>query len=459
VKILFIIHDYHQNRNSFPMGVAYLSSVLLEKGYEVEIYNMAVYHYTIDQLIAHLKKNHFDAIGIGFICGYYSYRQVVQICNAINSLKDRPPIILGGHGPAPDPEYFLKTLNADFVSLGEAELTLPGLLHVISEKSSFENIPGFVYRDGDSIFFNEKVPPVMDLDLLPFPAWDLFPMEAYIVNHAEPSKPTDRFGNIFSSRGCPYTCSFCYRMEESIRMRSVDNVMEEMGIMIDKFNINYFQFQDELCMISEKRILEICDGIEKNKFKVEFYLNGRLNIVTKNIVKRLKEVGCRFINYGVESADENVLRQMNKKLTLEQIHKGLQITIDSGIEPGVNILFGNPGDTKESFQKSYELLKKYNTYCQCRTIKPVSPFPGTPLFNYAIEKGLLRDTGDFYKKHTNSDRFTVNFSYVSDEEAYEMLFEANKQLIGEYHKRKADSHIEGLHCLFFEGATSFRGVR
>ncbi|MFC1675841.1 B12-binding domain-containing radical SAM protein [Planctomycetota bacterium] len=459
MKMSFIIHDYHQNRNSFPMGPAYLAAVLREKGHDIHIYNMAVYHYTIEEMVDFYKNNHFDAIGIGFICGYYSYKQVVRVCEALNTIKDRPPIILGGHGPAPEPEYFLRKLEADFVSLGEAELTLPILLEAIANKKSYSEVPGFGYRIEDSVYLNEKSEPVQDLDTIPFPAWDLFPMESYISNHAEPSKPTDRFGNIFSSRGCPYTCNFCYRMEKSIRLRSVDKVMEEMAMLMDRYNINYFQFQDELCMVNEKRIFEICDGIEKNNFKIEFYLNGRLNIVNKAMLKRLKEVGCRFINYGIESADEEVLRLMNKKLDLEQIHRGLQITIEAGIEPGVNILFGNIGDTHESFEKSFTLLKQYDTFCQNRTIKPVTPFPGTPLYDYAIEKGLIKDADDFYKKHVNSDRLTVNFSNVSDDEAYKMLFNANSELIREYHKRKAESHIGGLHKLLFEGEYDFRGVR
>ena len=460
MRISFIIHDYHQNRNSYPMGTAYLSRVLRECGHEVEIYNMAVYHWTIDQMLAYFKKEEFGAICISFISGYYTYKQIKLILKALNTIPKRPPIILGGHGPAPVPEFFLVKHNTEFVSLGEAEKTLSKLIEAIEKGEDATGINGFACRAGDEVIRNKKLDPVENLDTIPFPAWDLFPMEAYIVNHAEPSKPMDRFGVVTTSRGCPYLCNFCYRMEEGIRFRSVENVMEEIGWMIDKYNINYFQFQDELLMVSRSRISEICDGIERNGFEIEFYLNGRLNIVTDDMLERLKEVGCRFINYGIESADEVVLKNMDKKLTLEQIHKGLQSTIDAGIEPGVNLLFGNIGDTGETFKKNHELLLKYDTFCQNRTIKPVTPFPGTPLYNHAIKEGLIKDAEDFYERlHLNSDRFTVNFSNVPDKEAYEMMFEANKDLVREYHRRKAETQVDGLERLYLKNDVNFRGVR
>jgi len=178
------------------------------------------------------------------------------------------------------------------------------------------------------------------------------------------------------------------------------------------------------------------------------------------MLKRLKKVGCRFINYGIESADEAVLKNMDKRLTLKQINEGLQHTIDVGIEPGVNLLFGNIGDTRETFKKNHELLLKYDTFCQNRTIKPVTPFPGTPLYNYAIKEGLIKDAEDFYERlHQNSDRFTVNFSNVPDKEAYEMMFAANKDLVREYHRRKAEAQVEGLHRVYLENDVNFRGVR
>lgn len=442
------------------MGIAYLASVLKEKGHDVHVYNMAIYHYSISEMLELYKNHRFDVIGIGFICGYYSFKEVTKICDALNTI-DRPRVILGGHGPSPAPaaEFFLKRLQAEFVVLGEAELSLPMLIDALEKGTSYTDLPGIAYRDSNTVYFNKRMDPVKNLDTIPFPAWELFPMESYIANHPEPTKPEDRFGNVFTSRGCPFVCNFCYRMERGIRMRSVDNVMEEIGTLIDRYKINYIQFQDELMMVSERRILELCDGIEKNKFKFEFQFNGRLDIVTRVMLKRLKEVGCRFINYGIESADQKVLDNMDKRLTLEQIHKGLQMTIDSGIDPGVNILFGNIGDTRETFKKGFELLKKYDTFCQNRTIKPVTPFPGTPLYDYAIDKGLLKDAEDFYIKHINSDSFTVNFSNVPDEEAYKLIFDANSFLIKEYHRRKGEAQIEGLRRLYFEKDANFRGVR
>lgn len=118
-----------------------------------------------------------------------------------------------------------------------------------------------------------------------------------------------------------------------------------------------------------------------------------------------------FINYGIESMDEKALRVMNKALTTKQIIAGIENTLAVGISPGYNIIFGNIGETAESLKLGVEFLLKYDDHSQLRTIRPVTPYPGSPLYYYAIENGLLKDCEDFYEnKHINSDLLTINFT-------------------------------------------------
>lgn len=191
-----------------------------------------------------------------------------------------------------------------------------------------------------------------------------------------------------------------------------------------------------------------------------WWCNGRLNYAKKDVLKLMKEAGCVFINYGIESLDEAALQIMNKALTVNQIIRGIENTLAGGISPGFNIIFGNIGETAESLKLGVDFLLRYDNHAQLRTIKPVTPYPGSPLYYYAIEKGLLKNCEDFYEnKHLNSDLLSVNFTNLSDDEFHKLLYEANKRLIEHYYSFFLRKTIENAQKLYLEQDASFRGFR
>jgi hypothetical protein len=126
----------------------------------------------------------------------------------------------------------------------------------------------------------------------------------------------------------------------------------------------------------------------------------------------------------------------------------------------LNIIFGNIGDTRETLRKGVEFLLKYDDHAQLRTVRPVTPYPGSPLYYYAIEKGLLKDVEDFYEnKHLNSDLLAINFTNMTDEEFHETLCEANKKLVRHYYQGKLKSTFKICDDLYLGKDTSFRGFR
>ena len=154
------------------------------------------------------------------------------------------------------------------------------------------------------------------------------------------------------------------------------------------------------------------------------------------------------------------MRNMKKALTVKQIVSGIENTLAAGISPGYNIIFGNIGETAESLRLGVEFLLKYDDHAQLRTIRPVTPYPGSPLYYYAIEKGLLGGIEDFYEnKHTNSDLMSVNFTDMSDDEYYLALYGANKQLLENYYNAQQQSIDATLRKLYIEKDASFRGFR
>jgi radical SAM superfamily enzyme YgiQ (UPF0313 family) len=174
----------------------------------------------------------------------------------------------------------------------------------------------------------------------------------------------------------------------------------------------------------------------------------------------MKKAGCVLINYGIESMDDEVLKNMNKKLTTKQIIKGIKATIEADIDPGFNIIFGNIGDTRDSLNRGVEFILEYTTFAQKRTIRPVTPYPGSPLYYYAIKKGYLKDVADFYEnKHLNSDAITVNFTDLSDDEFYQALYDANCKLLKQYYQHCLEIDKLGFKRLYFDKDYSYRGPR
>lgn len=460
MRVLLVVYDNQSYLSEFPIGLAYIASVLKKKGHEVEIYNQDIYHYTDTHLTEHLNGSKYDIVGVSVIGGYYQYRKLLSLSHAINNSKNRPFYIIGGHGPAPEPEYFLRKTEADAVCIGEGEETVVELINTLEAKRTLKNVLGIAYRDGENIIINERRPLIKDVDSIPFPAYELFPVHIYRLLRMPNCSVTDFVMPIISGRGCVFQCNFCYRMDKGFRQRSNNSIIEEIKLLKSDYDINYVYFNDELLMSSVERTVSLCEELIGSKVNIKWNCNGRLNFAKKDVLKVMKEAGCVFINYGIEAFDDQILRNMNKKLTVKQITSGIEATLEAEISPGYNIIFGNIGENRDVLMKGVDFLLKYDDGSQMRTIRPVTPYPGSPLYYYAIEKGLLKDCGDFYEnRHVNSDLLAVNFTELDDSEFHQCLFEANKKLLTNYFEKKLNSVIEQAEDLYLNENVQFRGFR
>lgn len=460
VRVLLVVYDNDSYMHWFPQGLAYIAAVLLREGYEVEIYNQDVHHYPESHLLHYLDTKKFDAIGLSFIAGYYQYKKALKISEAINRSRNRPFYIIGGHGPTPEPEYFLNKTGADAIVMGEGEITIVELLDALKNKKAFHQIKGVAFRDGDHVIINERRPLIEDIDSIPFPAYELFPMEYYRLLREPNCSKADFVIPMLSGRGCTFKCNFCYRMDKGFRPRSSEHIIEEIRFLKANYGITYIAFSDELFMSSYNRTIELCNDFIKHKIDIKWDCSGRLNYARKEVLEVMKKAGCVFINYGIEAMDDQILKNMNKTLTTRQIIKGIEATLEVGISPGFNIIFGNIGENRETLKKGVEFLLKYDDSAQMRTIRPVTPYLGCDLYYYAIKKGLLRDCDDFYEnKHINSDLLAVNFTDMTNDEFHQSLYDANSILIENYFKNKLVSYDRQMKNLYINLDSNFRGFR
>ena len=461
MKVLLIVPDNGSYISTFPLGIAYIAATLRKRGDEVTIYNKDVYHYSGEHLTRYLDEHDFDVVGTGTCGGYYQYREMKDIARAVRNAKRKHIFICGGHLVTPEPEYFLRLLSLDYVVLGEGEATMEELMACVESHADISNVKGIAYLDERGVFHqNERRPLIQDIDAIPFPAWDLFPMDHYSLLRMPHIASHERCMVMYSGRGCIFHCNFCYRMDTGFRPRSAESVIEEMRTLKERYNIKYIAFFDELLVSSVQRTTEFCQKLIEADLDMKWDCNGRLNFAKPEVLRLMKQAGCVFINYGIESMDEEALKRMNKNLTTKQIIEGIENTLAAGISPGYNIIFGNLGENRKSLRLGVDFLLKYDDHSQLRTIRPVTPYPGCPLYYHAIEHGMLKDVEDFYEhKHVNSDLLAVNFTDMTEDEFYDALCEANYQLLDNYYEAAKKTALNIENDLYKNRNAGFRGFR
>jgi radical SAM superfamily enzyme YgiQ (UPF0313 family) len=445
VRICLINYDNGSHLAQPPHHIAYLRAAATNAGATVSVIDMGLHHHSDKALALELTLHCPDVVGFGCIGGYWQYQQMLRVARVVNEHQHRSRLrfVLGGHMPAADPEWALRVTGADSVVVGDGEAAMQVLARggTVDRIARFGRWPNYLRPEW----------------------WDarVYRLQRY------PRVGTTQFAMpVLSARGCPFSCSFCFRMEPGHMPYPTESVMNEIGWLHEWYDVSYINFDDELLMSSDARIQELCEAILRLPFRIDWMCNGRLNRATPANLELMRRAGCVFVNYGVEALDDGVLEQMNKHLTVSQIHAGVQSTIKAGISPGLNVMWGNPGDTVETLQRLVAFLHIYDDGAQLRTIRPVTPYPGTALFARAVAEGRLRDTADFYERaHVNSDLPSVQWattddgSWMSNDEFCDHLHAANARLLLKRREAIEREHNQQLRRLYGEKDATFRGWR
>lgn len=476
MKFLFVVHDNHEAHNSIPLGPAYVAQALRNNGVEASFFCQDVFHQTDKELEEFINVNNFDFVGIGFMAARFgrirnTLKAIRNACTRTGAL-----MVLGGHGPSPIPEFMVQETGADVVIIGEGEITAVEMANTVRDGRSLAEVAGICWRRRDGeVIRNKPRETFRNLDAIAMPAYDLLPMEKYW--HSSAGQYADdaeqvRVGSIITGRGCVGTCSFCYRMVKGLRVRSINNIIEEIMLLHERYGINYLTIQDETLGKTKERVVDLCNAIAGLPFQLKWVSSLRVDILQDmQIAQVLAESGCVYLSLGMESLNQKVLDLMGKKTTVEQNLRAVENCVASGIDPGLNLIWGCPGDTVETLWQQVEFINKMSSGSECRTIRPVTPYPGSPLYDLAIKKGKLTGPAEFFDKFKNSDYVTVNFTDMTDEEMIAELYKANCAIIdafcdhpkvkagGNYFLAERNKMKQLFYDLYYNQFYQFRGVR
>jgi len=294
--------------------------------------------------------------------------------------------IMGGpHVTFLPSETLMKCQQLDIVCVGEGERTIRELAQAVEGKASLSSVRGIVYRSGNRIAETLPQPLIDDLDSLPFPARHLLPMNRYTVLRKKAT-----IGHVITSRGCPFNCIFCASsllFGRKFRARSPRNVIDEVEEVVSDYNPDTLEFTDDLFTLDHRRVEAICDEMKNRRLDVPWACSSRVDTISRELLLKMREAGCVFIYFGVESGSQRTLNQMRKGITISQIENAVRWAKEIGIEALASFIIGWPGETIDDVENTLEFAKRLDTdYAQ---FSFATPYPGTELYNLAKNQKLL----------------------------------------------------------------------
>jgi len=397
------------NQVNPPIGLGYLAAFLERAGYHVDVLDLANRQIPMDTLVAFIKRRNPILVGISALTAYYM--RMKELSRSLRATLKELVLVLGGVHPSSLPKNAMLECDANFIVIGEGEQTLLELTRAIETgESNFSRIKGIAYRQDGIVKTTAPRELIEDIDSLPMPAWHKINPNRYPKNPHGVLLKYVEVAPIVSSRGCPFTCTYCASCRfwgQRIRFRSVKSVVDEIQYLHEKYGIREIHFWDDNITLNRDHIINLCKeiirrGLNKMAFNAP---NGvRVDTLDKTMLRWMKAAGFYSMTFAVESGSARVLREMKKKIDLVKILRNTVIAHDLGFMINSFFIIGFPGDTKESILKTIQYANSIPfTYCVFFHLKPL---PGSEIFMTWSSKVDL--------KNFDWDRLT-DYMHVSQE--------------------------------------------
>ena len=357
-----------------PLGLACVAGALRAVGHEVRIVDAAVLPRWERDITALLEDWRPQVMGIS---ASTALREPALALAAKAKEGGRDVVvILGGVHATLSPAEVVEEGLVDFAVHGEGERTAVELLAALDRREPLDGIPGIAYRDGGTPRVNAMRAPVADLDQLPFPAYDLLPMERYSTPFSTPGKVT----SMVTSRGCPYRCTFCDASVvhgRKYRAQSAERVVAEIRLLVTEHGVREVLFKDSEFTLDRDRVERFCELMIDGELRVSWTCSARVDRVDGPLLRRMAAAGCRVVQFGVESADPTVIGALKKGITVEKVREAFRSARAAGIETVANLMVGAPGETRESIDATRSLIREIRP--DHLNVQVLVAYPGTEL--------------------------------------------------------------------------------
>ncbi|MEM1818301.1 MAG: radical SAM protein [Nitrososphaerota archaeon] len=394
-----------------PLGLAYLAVVAEEQGWKVRIIDGLTEGLSMQDIAGIVRSLQPEVAGITATTpAIYDAYEIARI------VKEHSPnslVLLGGpHATFMAHEVLEECPYIDVVVRGEAEETLKEILERIERGGDLSGVAGITYRAGDRIRENPPRGFIDDLDSLPIPAYNLLPMEKYVVDRV-------RYAAIVTSRGCPYGCIFCsssLQFGKRWRAHSPERVLEELMILRYDYGAREIEFLDDTFTLKMSRAEEVSRMIVSEGLDISWSASSRVNTFSRSLGEAMRRAGAHTIYFGIESGSDKTLRLIGKGIIRRQAVDAVKAARNSGLNALGSFIIGFPHEREEDIRATIKFADKVGVDLAQFTI--ATPYPGTRLWEIAVKENLLLTRN--WRKFTTLD-VVMRSLYLTPERIKKLL--------------------------------------
>lgn len=374
----------------FPLGLGYLASALENNRIPYSFLDLHIDWTKTSTAIEKISVNGVpDLFAITGLLT--SFQSVKELCISLKNRFPNSRIVLGGRITVMDPAFIFKHIPTDFIIQGEGEVGLIQLIDQLNGNHNYNEVQGLSYRDHGTILSNSEADPIQNISDYNIP-YHRFDMGKYVklCNIQSPNIPSI---NILSSRGCPYSCSFCNNSKgkKSVRFHDVDKLAESLDYLIERFNLKHVTFNDDIFTVNKKHMIKVCNIIKKRD--LSFSMSTRLDFLDEESISLLDQSGCHYLCVGIESPAPKVAQIIDKRLDLEKYQKNIDALKKSNIVVNYGFMIGYLGETEETIKETRDFVIKnkiiYSAFF-------ANAFPMTKL--YDMVQDMIGDEAEYLNR-------------------------------------------------------------
>lgn len=380
------IVEKHRGFNP-PLGILQLAGYLEgHTKHRVEVLDAQPEGWDYEELAKVIDRYPFDVVGITAMT--FTLLDVVLTCKVIREVRPTARIVLGGPHVHLYPSETISRDDVDFLIQGEGEIAFADFLNRLDHPQLYRWVPGLVYIDGSGKIRNNGVAPsTQNLDSLGMPARH----KLNVRNYTSLLGRADVVTTMFTSRGCPFRCTFCDRpfspVISGFRWRTAKHVADEMEQCVNLGIAEGFIYDDTFT-VRKDRVYELCDEIKRRKLNFAWDVRAHVNTVTKDLLKAMSDAGCQRIHFGVEVGNERMMKVIRKNHSVERVKNAFRWTHVAGMESLAYFIIGQQTETASDIQDSLKLAKRIDPGYVHFTI--FCPYPGTQIYAEGLERRIIK---------------------------------------------------------------------
>lgn len=413
--------------NNFNYGLASIAAYLREHGHQTEILDPQFLEGP-EAVKAHVRRGEYTVVGItSYTPTILDAFETARLCR---EAAPNATLVLGGpHATSFPAETLQQCAEIDLVVAREGEETMVEIVrHLEGCGKPLGEILGLTYRDDGGEVHTNPPRPFLDVNRLPMPAYDLFPLNKYVL------QPTvyKRLPTVTTmvSRGCPFTCSFCHAFEvlgRKTRYRRVDLVLQELEYLMSEFGARGFMFHDSTFTLREGWVEEFCDEILRRSLDFTWMCLTRADRVTPRLLALMRRAGCFGVSFGVESANQKSLDLLHKGMTVQQNRDAIHGALGAGLYVTATYMLGLPGETKDDVLNTVHFAHQNATHI-AHFFWPI-PFPKTAFYDQCVQAGCIIDNPSW----ESFNNYASRPAYVNPLIGYEEMKRLQARAIRSYY--------------------------